>query len=236
MKWSQQLNYINNYLNKLTTFQKVEIYLIPIILGVVLIYNFPLIQNNDIVKQSDSKDLKYYQIKKEQLLNKINSSDSLEIVKSFEEFIKDKDLTITSTKVSNQILFVDFEAEFKDAILFINYCENYNDTTKIENFTAYKIEKNKIKVSMNLSFSKVIRTKDIESNLKEINSLKNPFIKNVINDVPKLSAIVNNNALINDKWYTIGDTFGKYKVEKISHDIVELNSDENIMQLELFKK
>jgi len=235
MRWSQLLNYINNYFDKLSAFQKIEMYLIPIISAGLLIYNLPNLQSEPNKKEKQVEDKNFYVIKKEQMLEKLNSVHTIKTAKEIEEYAVKNRLNITSLKVSKNELSLEIEGELRELFLFINFCENYNSFTKVENLII-NTSKEKIKAFINLSFAKIIRTKNNFEIKDEIYNVKNPFMINITKPHPKLYAIVNDYVLINNKWLKEGDIFDGYEVLKIHIDFVELKSDTNVFKIGLFEE
>lgn len=235
MKWSQLLNYINNYFDKLSTFQKVEMYLIPIISIALLIYNLPKLQDKTVHKEKVVENKNFYSIKKEQLLQKIKSVHTIKTAKDIEEYAKKIHLEISSLKVSKNELLLEVEGNLQELLLLINFCENYKSFTKIENLIINKSQ-NEIKTFLTLSFAKIIRTKSDNGIENDIYNIKNPFLGNVTSPHPKLYAIVNDHVLINNKWLKKGDTFDGYEVLKIDIDFVQLKSDTNVFKIGLFEE
>ena len=52
----------------------------------------------------------------------------------------------------------------------------------------------------------------------------------------KLMAIINNSALINGKWYKVGDHIGNYKIVKVTLDEVTLKSPSKTLVLTIYTK
>jgi len=66
--------------------------------------------------------------------------------------------------------------------------------------------------------------------------IANPFFtKDYDNDRFKLTAIVGDNICINEKWLSINDTIGKYKILHIYKDYIELIYKNNIIKLTLIE-
>ena len=236
MKLQQLLNYINNYFEKLGTFQKIEMYLIPIIIALLLIYNYPLLQKKMITDmQNINQDVYSYEIKKQKLLKKINSVHNIKVVKDIQNYAKELNLKITALKVIEKNISLEVQGKLKSIMNFLYFTENYNDFTKVENFMMTKLDNtNEVKVFLNLSFGKIIRTKSNEELVNKINNINNPFVRKTQNPKPKLYAIVNDHVLINNKWLKQNDSFDGFVVFKIHLDFVELESNGNVFKIGLF--
>lgn len=236
MKYSQPLDYINNYFEKLSGFQKIEIYLIPIIVALLLMYNFPISKKEPVLNiKTVNQDAYFYEIKKQKILNKINGSHNIKIAKDLQSYAQKIDIKITSFKVTKNNISLETEGSLKSILNFLNFSENYNDITKIENVIITKTDNtNIIKTVLNLSFAQVIRTGINENLENRINNISNPFITKVENPKPKLYAIVNEYVLINNRWLKQNDIFDGYKILKINIDSVELESDANVFKVWLF--
>ncbi len=233
MKWSQLLDYINNYLEKLSTFQKIELYLIPVITGFLLLYNFPRLQKNNSLNHENNKDINFYTIKKEQLIEKLNDVHTIKTAKDLELFAKENRLNISTLKVLPKEITLEVEGEIKNILYFIDFCENYNSSSKINNLMISKSKEN-IKAFLTISFSQIIKTNNNFEVKNKIQKIKDPFTLNISKPYPKLYAIVNDYVLINNKWLKQGDVFDGYEVLKIHLDYVELKSDLNVFKIGLF--
>ncbi len=238
MKCKQPLNYINSYFEKLNTFQKIEMYLIPIILALLLVYNFPQLHEKVITNiNSVNQDVYYYEMKKQKLLKKINGVHNIKVVKAIQDFSEKLSVNITTLKVNKKNISIEVIGTLKSLLHFTNLIENYKDFTKIESLMLTKLnETDDLRLFVDISFSQIIRTISRNDIIDEINTFKNPFILKVSKPLPKLYAIVNNHVLINSKWLKLNETFDGYKIIKINIDSVELKSDENVFKIGLFSE
>jgi len=236
MNYSRLLNYINNYFEKLNTFQKVEMYLIPIILALLLVYNFPHLQKKVITNITNvSQDVYYFEMKKQKVLKKINSVHNIKVVKDIQKYAKYLNIQLTALKVVKKNISLEVKGSLKSLLHFINFSENYNDFTKVENLILTKLnDSDELELFVDISFSKIIRTVPQVEITNKINMVDNPFSFNVPKPLPKLYAIVNNHVLINNNWLTLNDTFDGYKIIKINIDSIELKSNENVSKIGLF--
>lgn len=98
----------------------------------------------------------------------------------------------------------------------------------LDKLLKYKHEK--INIQINYS---PFKKKVIENESKEFASSET--VKKT-GDIVK--AIFNNRAFINNKWYTIGDEIGSFKILKISKDTVYMSKGNTLKNLQLknFKK
>jgi len=238
MNYMQLLNYINNYFDKLKPFQKIEMVLIPIIIGLLLVYNFPNLQEKVMTNIGNvDQDVYYYEVEKQKILKKLNNVHSIKVVKDMQLYSKKINIKMTLLKAKKNNLSLEIYGELKPLLKFINYSENYNNYTKIEDFILSKTQNGKeIKIYLDLSFAQVIRTDKHSSFDLEISNIKNPLILKVTTPLPKLYAIVNDHVLINNKWLKENDSFDGYKILKIYLDYVELESNDNVFKLRLFEE
>ncbi|OUR74212.1 hypothetical protein A9Q76_01270 [Arcobacter sp. 31_11_sub10_T18] len=234
----QLLNYINNYFDKLKSFQKIEMVLIPIIIALLLVYNFPNLQKKVITNiQNINQDVYYFEVEKQKILKKLNNVHSIKAVRDIELYAKQLNVEMTLLKANKNNLSLEAIGELKPIFNFINFSENYNNYTKIEHLMLSRTQKdNEIKVYLDLSFAQVIRTEKASDMNDEIKNVHNPFILKVITPLPKLYAIVNEHVLINNKWLKQNDSFDGYKILKIYLDYVELESNNNVFKLRLFEE
>ena len=141
-------------------------------------------------------------------------------------------LLISSTLFSNELSWVD---EQVNAIKpSRNGASNYN-ISRLDNPFVY-LKKNITKDKKNNKKASKKRKKPIyytkKSKNKYTNSGTKKATKNVIrtinlDSVFTLSAIINSSALINKKWYKLGDKFHSYKIVKIGKTSVTLSKRKN---------
>jgi len=238
MRCMQVLDYLNNYFSKISTFQKIEMYLIPVIIALLLVYNFPKLQKKVITNINKvNQDVYFYEIEKQKILKKINFSHNIKVVKDIQAYAKKIELSIIVPKVKKNALSIEAEGELKQILQFLQFSENYQDFSKIENLIMTKIPNSlNIKIFLDLSFAQVIRSKKSESLSYEISNVKNPFASKVIIPLPKLYAIVNDHVLINNKWLQVGEHFDVYTITKIDLDFVTVESNGNVSVLRLFEE
>jgi len=238
MRCMQLLNYINNYFDKLKPFQKIEMVLIPIIISLLLLYNFPNLQKKVITNiKNINQDVYYFEVEKQKILKKLNNVHSIKAVRDIEEHAKQLNIDMTLLKANKNNLSLEVIGDLKPIFSFIDFSENYNSYTKIEHLMLSRTQNdNEIKVYLDLSFAQVIRTEKSSDMSDEIKNVHNPFILKVITPLPKLYAIVNEHVLINNKWLKENDSFEGYKILKIYLDFVELESNNNVFKLRLFEE
>jgi len=234
----QLLNYINKYFDNLSTFQKIEMYLIPIITALLLIYNFPKLQTKVLTNVNDVNQEVYdYEIKKQKLLKKINKMHSVKVVKDIQKYAQDINVKVIQLKVIEKNISLEVQGNLKPILRFINFSESNNDYMKIENLILSQLDdKDEIRAFLDISYSKIIRTQQNYDMTNEIDDVSNPFGLKVAKPLPRLFAIVNDHVLINNKWLKQNDIFDGYKVIKIHLDYVELKSDSKVFKLELFSE
>ncbi len=238
MKCTRLLNYINNYFEKLSTFQKIEMYLIPIILALLLVYNFPKFHNKVISNINNvDQDVYEYEIKKRKIINKMSNVSNIEVVKNLQKKAIELNLNVSMLKVVKKYISIEVRGDLKEILHFVDFSENYKNYTIIKNLVLTSDNKsNQISAFLNISFSEVLRTEKREKLDDEIEKINNPLLQKVFKPLPKLHAIVNDYVLINNSWLRQNEVFDGYKVKKIYLDFVELESDSNVFTIRLFSE
>ena len=212
---------------KLTIFQKIEVYLLVIMFYGSILYFFDDMFLKLLNKKPDNsiqnqKILKYHNNIK-LLKSKVIKKDTNILVKLLEEksieFITD----IKSAKIEKKYIIVEFMGKFINVMNFLNYCENY---LIIEDIKLVQ-DKRDILCSLKINIEYFYNQNKINNQLIEI---ANPFI-NKIRDInrsiikykfPKISAIVSQDVCIDNQWYKTNDVIENYKIIRVDFNSIEL--------------
>ena len=109
-------------------------------------------------------------------------------------------------------------------IVKIEYLNNFS---KINSLNIEKeIKKNQYSFHISSEYKKFYIKNKITKKEKKKKKSINKF---------KLKAIISNHILVNNKWYSVNDNVGKYKVLKIEKNLVVLNYQEKNIRLRLLK-
>jgi hypothetical protein len=223
MNWVQPLNLFEKKLQTFSVIEKLQLYLIPIVLSVFIIYNFMNIQ-------------KEIQPTLAPVLEK-NNVNSFDFLKDLQEFTKNKDLTLLNIKQSGLKFSVQIEGDFLNIMQFLLFCEHYKS---INTFYDFKLSSNATQKTLLLDFE--LATNKYEANeydklIALLLTLKNPFKEwlTLQNDEGlKLNAIINDEVLINDVWHKLGNIFLGYTLFEIHQHFVILkksNGEERTLHL-----
>ena len=218
---------IKLYFQKLTIFQKIEVYLLVIMLYGAVLYFYDDITAQHLKKQpvntiQDQKTIKHHNdIKK--LRSKIIKKDNGLLIRLLEEKSEEFKVSIQSTKLEKNYIVLQIVGKFLNIINFLNYCENH---FIIEDF---KMIQDKKDIICNIK----IDTKHFYDPNKIYNHLSlvaNPFI-NTVKDINKsnpknntltVTAIVSKYVCINKQWYKKNETVRNHKIIAIDTNRVEL--------------
>jgi hypothetical protein len=215
------------YFNALTKREKVLLYLIiPLLLvAIAMITNQYLIDpklkqlnyQNNILKskltQLKTKNIKYI--------------DNIKILNYIENLAQQDNISILSYKINRHIFTLEIQANYQNSLNFLLFLEHY---AKIISLKISKLEQ---QIIININFRFI--TMPPSTSYKKC-KIANPFFtkdKDNDNDRLKLTAIIGDNICINEKWLSINDTIGKYKILHIYKDYVELIYKNNIIKLTL---
>jgi len=222
------------YFEKLGIVQKIELYLLIIMLyGVVLYFSediFSSFKTNS--NNEKSLEILHYQNNLKSINKKISAKNNITIVNIIDKnSIKNK-VFIESINVQNSRIDLKFNGNFIDVINMLKFYEMHFliKYSKLENLG------NKLYCDLKIDTKYFFNEREIQ---KRIKKLSNPFIakkkkqkkKKIVQPkkiVPKphvkpikILAIVSSDILIDDTWYTIGDIVNNNKILKIDINSVE---------------
>ncbi|QKJ23963.1 hypothetical protein ALEK_2738 [Poseidonibacter lekithochrous] len=194
---------------------KVELYLLVFILFSLIIYNIPLLFNND---KTLTKSISY----------KIEEFDKslLDMNKNIEEYTSVKRIKINSMNNERKEILINCTLSLNKIKDFVSFLENINTYSNIKNLS---IDKNKQSKKYNLeitvSFEKYFfKTPNSKETVKKSKSKK--F---------KLKAIIDKTVLINNKWLELGEYISDYELIVISKNSVTLSFDDKKIKLKVYK-
>ncbi len=212
------LDLFEEKIKSLSFYQKIQLYLIPLLLSIFYLYNFVNFSSNE--------------IKKSKQILESNNVNTYTFLSDLQEFANKQNLEILETKQNSKILDLEIKGELSSIIEALYFCETYNSVNKIDNLEI-DIQNKEVLLHLKLEFEKYKYnfTKVDFVLLEEIgNKNKEPQISKKMQTIKKdiqwkLTAIVNNSALLNNSWIKEGDTINQYQVSKIDMHFVRLISD-----------
>ncbi|RXJ69651.1 hypothetical protein CRV08_02810 [Halarcobacter ebronensis] len=209
----ERLRYIEDDFDNLSTKVKIELYLFPFLLLILLAYFIS--ENSSFEKKIDIQPLTIENIKMKKSF--------IEISKEIEEHAKKSFITLQSIKNSDNNIEIVLYENLKKRVEFIKYLELYNSFSKIDSIT---IDKNLLNVK--IVFDKFYKKEpiDIKAELESISPNKNKFL---------LKAIVGKYAYINETWLKKEERIDNYKVESIGVNEVHLRDKYSNLVLKLYE-
>lgn len=222
MNLAQPLNSFEKKLQSFSAFEKVQLYLIPIIIAIFIVYNFL-----DLKKVTEPNSVS--------VLEK-NELDTYVFLKQLQEFVQNQNLTLQNIKQNGLKFSVEIEGEFLNILQFILFCEHYKSVNTVYGF---KLSSKELKKTLLLDFelaNNKYEAHEYEKLLTLIVALQNPFKQqtSTYNETLKINAIVNNEVLINDIWLKQGDSFFVDKVLEIHRHYIILekpNGEQYVLHL-----
>lgn len=213
LKQMQLLNHLEYRFDKEPLRVKIELYLIPLLLF-ILYLSF-----DDPIKKSKSFS--------DTTINTLNVVDvkTIDILKDMESFLERKNIEVES--ISNTKNSIDFILDINEKKLFefLEYIENYNNYSKIEN-----LELNENQLSISVSFKNFY----VKEKIKLFEKVEQITV--VENKEFKLLAIIDESVFINNKWFEIGDKIDSFhRLESIKKNSVIITNGSKSLKLELFK-
>ncbi|QKF82838.1 hypothetical protein [Halarcobacter ebronensis] len=209
----ERLRYIEDDFDNLSTKVKIELYLFPFLLLLLLAYFIS--ENSSFEKKIDIQPLTIENIKMKKSF--------IEISKEIEEYAKKSFITLQSIKNSDNNIEIVLYENLKKRVEFIKYLELYNSFSKIDSIT---IDKNLL--SVKIVFDRFYKKEpiDIKAELESISPNNNKFL---------LKAIVGKYAYINETWLKQEERIDNYKVESIGVNEVHLRNKYSNLVLKLYE-
>ncbi len=197
------LEYLENSFDSLNIRVKIELFLFPLIVFLLLWFLF-----------FKDKPKKENILLNNTLTNNIKMKDSFtSIIENIQKFCEENNILIKMIENQGQSIKLKIETSLKKQIKVIKFIEDYNSFSKI---SSLRIDKNSLflEIVFNKLYVKNKFNLDIETN----NLLKNSKIY-------KLSAIIDNKAYINNRWFTLNENLDSYKLIDIDRNSVLLQNE-----------
>ena len=216
---------LKKYFINLPLFQKIEIYLIVVMLYGALYYlmddNYLFQNNQEELISKNLQDNKHRKILKSKIIKKENNF----LVKLIEQKSGDFECFIEEIKIKTNSIDINISGKYISVIEFLNFLQNH---FLINSFNI-NFDKNIFIVVVSLDTKYFYNPNKIYNNIVNI---PNPFIKinKHINKITKKSnpiinikidAIVDSNVFIKDNWYKLNDIYNNKKIVSIGLNSVE---------------
>lgn len=223
------LNYFNNNFLKSSKKTKIELYVLPLLIY-LLLYLFLLEKDKNEEVEISSK-LNY-----EEFYNKKFESSFLELFSSLEKLAKKYEISILKNEKNENIILLKAVGNKQSIFDFIKDIENLNNFTKIDFLNMNKNEETKIytfelKINLNKYYIKNLKNIEYEKNHEKVFVTQNSQNKEF-----KINAIVDDYAFINETWIKKNEKIENYKLIKINRDFVVLSNELNEIKLELLNE
>ena len=216
------LDLIENYLLKLNATKRIILYVLPFLFLMIWFNTLPNTQKGNQTNQEGTILKK----KIKELNTKISSQPKVfPLITRIETFAKENNTVIKSLKHEQGLYHIEFTTSKQKVHTIVSFCEYVSAFSKIEYLKIF-LNQTESTVSMKLSFDNYYHKKS-QPIVAQTLKLKN-------NDSFELKAIIDHYVLINNKWFTINDTIGNYKVQKVTMNRVVLISKNKTLMLELF--
>lgn len=214
------LNSLNDKFINSSLKNKIELYLLPLLLIYLFLYFFQFNDDNNLNNTIQSK-------------NNFNFSK-----KEFEDSFTNLFSNIESFAIQNQITLLNITNQKKTIHLkaqtdliniqkFIQKIENLNNFTKIKNlFITKNLTKDyiiEVEIDLNKFYIKKLEKNNLGENIKKIKHNHN-F---------KINGIINNFVFINNKWIEKNEKIDNFKLTKIEKTFVELENNNEKIILEI---
>lgn len=225
MNLMHHLNLVEKKLTSLTRFEKIQLYAIPLLIVIFILYHF-----TDLNIQKKSKNITQLET------SNINTYDFLN---RLQEFANIHELSILNIKQNGLNFSLNLQGEFNSIFQFIFFCETYKTINELKIIKLIQHQKNiDLEIQFEFSSNKYLLANN-EKKLWEKVFIYDPFSnkKSVKKKKFILNAIVNKEALINNVWLKKGDTVEGYTIKNIQAHFVELtHQTQGSMILKLLKE
>jgi len=214
----QLLNSLENSFDNSLLRVKIELFLFPLIITILIIYYFQELTSTPEYKPVSSNVF---------IQERVMKKNFIEIIKDIEKYILTKEIEVINISSNENSIQLETKSNLVENIKLIYFLENYNNFSKID---YLKISTNALTIS--LSFDKFfiknsnpLYKKQLKY-LEEYKKYSNKFI---------LKAIVGDMVLINDKWLKIEDEIENFKLIKITKDSVLIKNNQINLELGFMK-
>ncbi len=226
--------HFKEYIQNLSRFQLFQLYTIITIVfyfGYILLF---LDKQNSVMDSNPNISNIKNNIKT--IRSQINPPNIIDVLKDIEiEAKKYKELKLLDFNIQKNSIGIKGYSTLNSLLNYINYCENYSPSSRIDSLFIKPSKKDMFDFSINIKFVKKYRQ---TQTLKEQNLIKTQIAKLAKSkdkaDI-KLQAIVNDQIVINNRFYLIGDSVNGYKIDKVSKNMVYLKKDNSTKILYLQK-
>lgn len=241
------LNYLNNKFNNSSLKTKIELYLLPLLIIYLLYYILSNMPENQIKEIKKTTNINSY-------INKKFDASFLDLFNKIETIAKQLNIKVQSLNNIENSVELRVYAKIKDIGKLIKKIEAINNFTKITSISIYKkdeLDRYLIDfiVDLNSFYLKNINDSDEEKykksekttakeKQKKIENKKEDSIKisNNKKEEYKLTAIVSDFVMINDKWIKKGERIDDLKLVKVSKNFIILQNHKNKFKLELINE
>ena len=169
-------------------------------------------------------------------------------INSLEKYLKDLNILIISSKQEKSFLNIKFEASFDDLFYVLSFIEKEKSAFKIKELKvnklveANKVKENRVLANIKLKISTKLLTyekfafKPLEKKLtKEKSQKKEPKLKKSDDKLKMISlqGVIENKALVSNKWLSIGDKIYDYKIVYIGKNFIKLKKSFKIYKVSM---
>ena len=226
------LDYIKMYISGLNKLQKIQLYAIPLLFCIFIIYNNPINKEHINTKRSANN---VYQNNINNLKKRLNSANIFDILKGIENISRQSNVEIENITNNKRIITLDLKGKFNNIHKFLFLSENLHQLCNLKKININKKNKSLI-CNIEFEIGKVISTieKDTRKYFQTIQKIKNPYIQKQNNKMV-LKAVIGDFVQINKKLLQEKQIYNGYKIIKIENNFIELEKDGTIKKLEIFK-
>lgn len=213
---------IKSKFQSLKTFQKIEIYII-----VLILYSFIVVFSSDIftyIKPQSLSTNTHTKIKAKKSVNAYIKIDDISLMNYIDTLSREKNTTILESKILKKSMYVKTEANHSEIMKFLTTIENHFVINSFE-----LIEENEQTIlSIMIDTNYFYKSQMIKKSVSNPNPFfQNKLKKQKVNTVDiqlNITAIISNEVLIDGIWYKEEDSVGNFKILSILSDKVQFKN------------
>ncbi|RXJ54570.1 hypothetical protein [Candidatus Marinarcus aquaticus] len=202
---------IEHRLSNLKSFEKLQLYLIPLCLMGIIFYNDTPLQAN--IQHKTNTTLQNHKV------------ETYVFIKAFENQSKALNLTLLSLQEQSSGFAFELQGEFTSLMQMVLFCETFGSINNMPDMKIQPFNDEQYSLKLQLEFAtKKYFPQDKEPLQSTIVHLKNPFSEKEKLPSLKLYAIVNDEVLINHEWIHLHEHIREYTLIKIEEQAVVLQN------------
>lgn len=211
MSFISKFQTIESKIENLTTFQKIELILIPILISFVLFFSFTSIKNDLEVKniEKEIQNIKSKKLKK----------SYLSFIEEYTNFIKSNGLFLKSIDIKHDEIYIVVNGNEHKLLKLLFFIESTNEFSSFSYFT-FKKETETFELNVYINYKEFfLKNRDFDFEKKVISLEQNSL---------KVDSIIGGFISIDHVWLSSGDYIKKNRITKIENGFVHFENGKKL--------